>query len=329
MGKKVSVVKSHLRVDIAGGTLDLWPLYHFVGQALTLNAGLSLTAMAEVNIAKASLVKVEISNLNYNRVFKTIDELLLCKDSELDILSPVLKVYNLKKVKNLEITLQSQSPVGGGLGGSSTLLIALLKSFDQEFKIDRSEEQYVTLASGLESAILRTPAGTQDYYQAITPGLSKINYDFTGRSREFFKSPWLEKNKKDFVLIYSGQPHHSGLNNWRIFQNAVNKDANTLRILQGLKDVADGIFAELQTTEASRFSELLQMELDLRTQLATGYVNEALNICIKTLKENNISHFKICGAGGGGCLWAFIPEDQRKKINLTSVAQMIPCELVL
>lgn len=329
----MSTFTSHLRIDISGGTLDLWPLYHLVDGAQTINTALNLSAKASVKAGQRTTdpkgARLQVTNLNYDKRFASIDELLHCQDAELDILRPIFKIYPMQKLSSLEITTESQSPVGGGLGGSSTLLVALLKAFDAEFKISRTEEEYVTLASGLESALLQTPAGTQDYYQAIEPGLSCIKYTYEGRQRSFFKSPWLEKRKSDFMLIYSGHPHHSGLNNWNIYQAAINKDPVTLKVLQGLKHISDEVYKDLQTSEGAQMSDLLAEELKLRTELASGYVNEPLSACIEILKAHSVEHFKICGAGGGGCLWALVSPEQRASLNFGTHAQIIECELVM
>jgi mevalonate kinase len=46
-----------------------------------------------------------------------------------------------------------------------------------------------------------------------------------------------------------------------------------------------------------------------------------------------VDTFKICGAGGGGCLWALIQKDQRQKLNqIESLApdiKIIPGQLIL
>lgn len=325
----LSIQKSHLRIDIAGGTLDLWPLYHFTEGAVTINAAISLAAQADVSFQDTAEIEISITNLNYTKKFKDFKQLKLNEDKELGLLRPLFNVYEFSKLKGFKVKTQSESPVGGGLGGSSTLLIALLKAFDEELEFQREEEEYVTLACGLESKILESPAGTQDYYQAIQPGLSKISYNFHGRQRTFFQSPWLEKHKKDFVLIDSGEQHHSGLNNWKIFQNAVNKDATTLKVLTGLKEISEGIYTELQSLRASHMPTLLAEELRLRTLLATGYVSPSLQACIEVLQNHDVQNFKICGAGGGGCIWAIVPPEQRSQLQFGTSARLIPCELVL
>ncbi len=324
-------LSSNLRVDISGGTLDLWPLFNFVGGAKTINAGLSLNAVSEFRLTESSKILIDISNLNYQKVFQNINELICSNDSELTILKSVLKAYNIQTGFKLKVS--SQSPIGGGLGGSSTLLVSIIKSIDKELKRDRSESQTVQYACNLESEILGTPAGTQDYFQAIRPGLSVIHYQAEGISREFFKSAWLANQKANFKLIYSGHPHHSGLNNWQIFQKCVQKDEQTLSILAELKTVSEKVFLDLQTANASNMSLLLKEELNLRRRLATGFVNEPLEKIINFLENLGVAHFKICGAGGGGCLWAIVPEELNTKLQkvngLNKDIRIIECELIL
>jgi D-glycero-alpha-D-manno-heptose-7-phosphate kinase len=249
-------VSSNLRVDISGGTLDLWPLYNFVEGAKTINAGLSLVASTEFNLnTKSSEVQIKVDNLNYNKVFKNLDQMFDSSDKELDILKPVLKNYTFNS--GFSLTTQSQSPVGGGLGGSSTLLVSIIQVIDQALQISRSEERIVDLACNLESKILNTPAGTQDYYQAVQAGLSLIEFTFEKKKRTFFKSPWLDSQKNNFILIYSGYPHHSGLNNWRIFQKCIDKDPETLSVLKDLKQVSEEVYTELKNPNTKGITVLL------------------------------------------------------------------------
>ncbi len=328
-------VESHLRVDISGGTLDLWPLFNFVGGAKTINAAVSLKAQSHFELTTNSDVEINVTNLNYKKVFKNLKEFLLSQDRELDILKSVIEYYAPEFKNNMGFTLktQSESPVGGGLGGSSTLLVSIIRSMDLAFGLQRKEAQIVDLACNLESRILNTPAGTQDYFQAIEAGLSVISFDYQSRTRKFFKSAWLDQQKDNFRLIYSGHPHHSGLNNWRIFQKCVDGDKETLNILNDLKKISEDVYTDLTTGSGSKMSDLLNAELNLRRRLATGYVNEPLDRVINFLTDLGVSHFKVCGAGGGGCMWALVPKElnsELKKVEtLHQEIKLIPSELIL
>ena len=46
---KTVKAKAPTRIDIAGGTLDLWPLHHIVNYKCTVNAGISLYAFVEIS----------------------------------------------------------------------------------------------------------------------------------------------------------------------------------------------------------------------------------------------------------------------------------------
>lgn len=328
-------VESHLRVDISGGTLDLWPLFNFVNGAKTINAAVSLKAQTQFDLNPHSEVEIYVTNLNYKKSFKDLNTFLESQDCELDILKPVFEYYrsSFKNNTGFKLKTESESPVGGGLGGSSTLLVSIIRSIDAVFEIQRKESEIVDLACNLESRILHTPAGTQDYFQAVKAGLSLISFDYQSRTRSFFKSKWLDQHKNEFKLIYSGHPHHSGLNNWRIFQKCVDQDQETLSILSDLKQISEDVYVDLTSGSGSKMSDLLKEELNLRRRLATGYVNEPLDRVINFLNDLGVDHFKICGAGGGGCMWALVPKDlnsELKKVEtLHQEIKLIPCELIL
>ena len=244
VGWSMTSVQANLRIDIAGGTLDLWPLYNFVSGAKTINCAISLKTQCDFELVQgAQHIHVEVTNLNFSKTYKDLEQFLSSKDNELNLIRPVFRFYKIET--GFKIKIMSESPVGGGLGGSSTLMISILKAVDKELGMSRSEESYVNFAANLESQILGAPAGTQDYYQALSPGLSVISYQSDVRKREFLKSPWLEKNKDNFLLIYSGVQHHSGLNNWSIFRKCVEKDSQVLSIIKDLKKNSEHILEEL------------------------------------------------------------------------------------
>src|SRR5918993_3778369 len=47
------------RIDLAGGTLDIWPLYLFHERAQTLNAAISLRAHAEIEERTDGKIRLE------------------------------------------------------------------------------------------------------------------------------------------------------------------------------------------------------------------------------------------------------------------------------
>lgn len=180
-------------------------------------------------------VLVTVKDLNYHKMFDSIDELFICDDKELDILKACLNYW--KPQKGLEIETYSDSPVGGGLGGSSSLMISLLKAFGKIFNKNWELKQLVTVAHNLEASLLHTPTGTQDYVPAAQTGLNLIKYSPEGFSVETLPYD-VNYFSERMLVVYTGRSHHSGINNWQVLKEAVEKRAKTLEALQEVAEIS-------------------------------------------------------------------------------------------
>ena len=108
------------RIDLAGGTLDIWPLYLFHDGAQTLNAAISLRASCDVR-SRADRRVVIISEDSNERI--EVDHWSQLKDShDLRLLGRLLHFF---QAEGLEMRTRCQSPVGAGIAGSSALNIAV------------------------------------------------------------------------------------------------------------------------------------------------------------------------------------------------------------
>ena len=172
----------------------------------------------------------------------------------------------------------SGSPIGGGLGGSSSLCMSLLKAFSQICGREMNPHLMVNLASNIEASILKTPTGTQDYYPAVQSGLNLIEYALDGprfESLSFDKDFFCSR----MLLVYTGQPHHSGLNNWQIIKAAVDGDSRTLGALSQISRVSSKMLDVCRRQQWDELPFLFEEEFQARLQLSSTFVtpkNKAL-----------------------------------------------------
>jgi len=309
--KKITV-KSPTRVDLAGGTLDLWPLYNFTGGAKTVNVAIDIYTTVEIQERNDQSIEIVSKDLNYNKMFSSLDEFLENPDTQLDLLKSQLRFW--RPQKGFQLVTSSESPVGAGLGGSSSLTISLIKAFSQfTDKALCSVHDTVHLAHNIEAQVLKTPTGTQDYYPAVCGGLNILDYSFTGIAHKVLPIAGSEL-EKNFILVYTGKAHHSGLNNFEVLTHAVQKDPVTLRALASLKIVAE---ETAQAVEAKKFQllpELFQKEYSARVQLAKAFSSPEIEKLHEVSLQAGAEAVKICGAGGGGCVLVWSPEQKRQKV---------------
>ena len=131
-------VKSPTRVDLAGGTLDLWPLYNFLKGATTINLAIDIYTEVELDFTASKTIKIESADLNKTWTMDSWDQFFSSFDSSIQLYQTVIQFFwnqdPTKFKSGITLKTRSESPIGGGLGGSSSLIISLLKKLLKDYK---------------------------------------------------------------------------------------------------------------------------------------------------------------------------------------------------
>lgn len=297
--------QSPTRVDLAGGTLDCWPLYLFLGDPLTVNVAIDIFTTASLSPREDSKVVLITKDLGKEKTYASLSEALQDSEPAFDLVRAHLEYWKSSiGTKGFSLSTASDSPVGGGLGGSSSLCISLLKVFQKWLGKKLAEADVVRLASHLEARILLKPTGTQDYFPPLEGGLCFITYGAEGPS--CVRSKIEDEVFKDrFVLVYTGRSHHSGINNWQVIKDWLDGDTRTRTALQDLAVISKSMGEALQKKEYQRLPEIFEKEYEARTRLSEGFSSPEIRRLHDIAKAHG-AQTKICGAGGGGCvlLWS-------------------------
>ena len=306
-------VSSPTRVDLAGGTLDLWPLYLFLKRpAQTVNVAIDIMTHARITPKSDSEIELVSVDLKLEKKYPNLQAALSDNDERLSLLQTQLAYFQPERGFRLETS--SESPVGGGLGGSSSLTISLMKAFSQfTGKKFSSVHQMVNVAHNIEAQVLNTPTGTQDYYPAASGGLNFLNYNIDGIHQETIEvetSPLAQH----FLLVNTGRSHHSGMNNFEVMKAAVNKDQGTIKALSDLSVISDEMAKVCKTQQWDRLPDLFNQEFEARVRLAPAFSSPEIINLQRITRESGADAVKICGAGGGGCVLVWVKENKRSTV---------------
>src|SRR5258705_63524 len=96
-----------MRIDLAGGTIDIWPLYLFHPGALTLNAAISLRARARLE-SRAD-ARIVIRSEDTDTTVEASDWPELAGRRELRLLSLLVHFF---ETRGVTLTTSCQSPAG-------------------------------------------------------------------------------------------------------------------------------------------------------------------------------------------------------------------------
>jgi D-glycero-alpha-D-manno-heptose-7-phosphate kinase len=291
------------RVDLAGGTIDIWPVCHLLGRpAVTVNVALDLRAHVEIDEREDGMLEVASTDLG--------ESILLPGDAithdQLGLATRMAEWFGVGK--GLTIRLSSDVPPHSGLGGSSALAIALAGAMARLRGSDLKGEALRSFAQNIETALLGKPTGYQDYYPALYGGVQRLKATPSGVERRTLEGAdgFLAQH---LVVIDTQIQHHSGMNNWEVVRAFLEGDAAVAGRLRGIAACAERVEAALEIRSLDALAAAMNEEWRLRRELAPVVSNERIEELIAAAMDAGALAAKVCGAGGGGCL-AVIAEDR-------------------
>lgn len=290
-----------VRVDFAGGTLDLWPIYAMMGGCLTVNAAVDLWIGIELSRA-GSGHRITSRDLGLDLAFDT------WPSSPPPGLSWVWRVLAASRVPPAAVAIHSPVPQGSGLGVSSCMGVGLLGAALGE-EAGPGLASKIAILRDLESRELQTPTGWQDYFPAALGGALALHWDQPApRWERLIPHPDLLAN---LVVFYTGKPHHSGLTNWEAYKRFIEGDVQTRQSLSDIRDIAQDMALALPTDPAA-VAELLEREGQARVRLSPAVETDAMRaVRDRGHREGWYAGMKPCGAGGGGCCLLVVKAGRR------------------
>jgi len=309
--KRIEAI-SPTRVDLAGGTLDLWPLYIFHGTCVTVNLAIDIRTYVTIVPRNDQKIILASADTKMEQVYNSIDEISVEVSARGNHDLHLLKVHiDFWKPKNgFELHTKSESPVGAGIAASSSLNISLCGAFSKLTGRTLSPAETVTLAGNLEARVIQTPTGCQDYFPALFGGLNFIDLTPLGPQRTAVDFD-LEEFQKHFILIYTGRPHHSGLNNWQIFKDHIDGHEGTFQNFERLKSVSARMANACEALDWDCFGGLFDEEFQARVGLSKVFSSPEIERLRAFALKEGAQALKICGAGGGGCAFLWSPAKNR------------------
>ena len=201
------------------------------------------------------------------------------------------------KKQGIEITIDSELPVGGGLGSSAALSIATIKSVSTLFGIDLEKEEIARLGREVESKVQGLSSGIDPFVSAYGGAIYYTNGRFVRQ----------QINPLSIVIGYTGSPSSTK----NMISNVSHLREKYPKIIDHIFDVIGDISerakiilgesGDLQENE-NELGDLMNLNNGLLETL--GVSSFSLSNLINAALHAGALGAKITGAGGGGCIFA-------------------------
>jgi len=297
------------RIDLAGGTLDIWPLYLQFKNPPTLNAAINLYATVELTPRNDQRVVVESKDLRRKVEFKSIES--LPERHPLSLILETLKYYRPKN--GLNILTSSEAPPGSGIGGSSALNIALHGALNEFTQKGLNKKQMLKVAKNIETQVISVPTGWQDYFPPLYGGVRSVRPGFD-EIDSVTLPVCLEELTQNMILCYTGNPRQSGINNWAIMKKALDGDREVTENLKKIAQIARDMDRALTAGQMKKVATLFAREWQARKALVPTISTQYMDKLISGAMQQGAQAAKACGAGGGGCIAFIVPSKKKDSV---------------
>jgi D-glycero-alpha-D-manno-heptose-7-phosphate kinase len=176
-----------------------------------------------------------------------------------------------------------------------------------------SDDELLTIAMNVEAQVIRVPTGAQDYRPALYGGVSAVELLTSGVRRVALPvAP--EALTSRIVVAYTGASRNSGINNWEVMKRRIDGDPAVITAFEGIRDSAVGMREALSSGDWAAAARHLAAEWSCRTKLAPGVTTPDINALLDAARAAGALAGKVCGAGGGGCLFCLVPPDRKAAV---------------
>ena len=311
--------KAPLRLGLAGGGTDVSPYSDEFG-GYVLNASIDMYAYCIIE--KRNDNSVCFSAIDRNEKSEYTAGLNIKFDGSLDlhkaVYNRIVADYNEGIPLSLNIMTYSDAPAGSGLGSSSTIVVAMIKAYQELLNLALGEYDIAFLAYKIERIDAGLAGGKQDQYAATFGGFNFMEFN---RDNHVLVNPLRIKNsfinelESSMILYYTGTSRESASIIDEQIRNTNEGVTSSINAMHELKKDAVFMKEALLKGNIPVFSEYLGKSWDTKKKMAKSISNSHIDEIYAEAKNAGACAGKISGAGGGGFMMLMCNPKNRIKVK--------------
>lgn len=308
--------KAPLRIGLAGGGTDVSPYCDLYGGCI-LNACITMYAYATIEPHNDGNIEFHCADRHERGVFDSKEYLEI--NGKFDLLKGV---YNrlvkdfIKKPLSFTLTTYVDAPAGSGLGSSSTLVVAIVKAFQEWLNLPLGDYDLANLAWNIEREDLKMAGGRQDQYAAAFGGFNFMEF----KGEKVLVNPlrirkeYTNELELNMLLYYTGTSRLSAEIIKSQAENTKNKNEKAIEAMHKIKQYSYDMKEALLTGNLYRMGDLLNDGWKYKKQMSSSISNPVIDNIYETAIKAGASGGKISGAGGGGFFMFYCPNNTRYQV---------------
>jgi D-glycero-alpha-D-manno-heptose-7-phosphate kinase len=307
------LARAPMRISLGGGGTDL-PSYYSRYGGFILSAAINKYVYIYVNRPSADdYIRVKYSR--YEEV-QRVDEI------QHDLVRPALELLNVNG--SIEIVSMADVPGGTGLGSSGTYLVALLTAL---FELKREKvptQALAELACHIEMDLAGHPVGKHDHYLAAFGGITCLDIQRDGKVTVTpldISITTTEELRNRVLLFFTGITRRSQDILQEQKRDTEAEDPVVVDSLHRTKELGYRIKEALEHCDLDRFGLLLDEHWQNKKRRSGKISDPRIDRWYEIAKENGALGGKIIGAGGGGFLMLYCPNETKVAVRRAMAAE--------
>lgn len=304
-----------LRLGLAGGGTDI-NLYCDTYTGYVLNATISL--FVHCTLIEREDNKIIFDSPDTGGYCEYESTLSLENDGKLDIFKAVynriVKDY-AKKPLGFSLHTYSDVPSGSGLGGSSTLVVGMLKAYAEWLNLPLGEYEIAKLAYEIEREDLGIVGGAQDQYAATFGGFNFMEFY---ADKRVIVNPlrirnYIVSELESRVVLYFTNITREAKD---IEEHKKGKlgDQKSLEAMHSIKQDAIDMKEALFRADFKRLGEILERSWRSKKTISEIVSNDELERIYHLAVSNGAYSGKTSGAGAGGFMFFLCEPTQKYRL---------------
>jgi len=275
-------------------------------------------AFATIQPRNDNKIKIQATDINETFCSDAIPELKI-DDSLLlhkGIYNRIVKEFS-KEPLAFELTTHVDAPPGSGLGSSSTLVVAIIGAFVEWLKLPLGEYDIAKLAYEIEREDLKMAGGRQDQYAATFGGVNFMEFYEDNKvivNPLRIKDIYMNELSFNLVLYHTEISRLSGEIIEMQRKNVRENNERSIDAMHKIKEQAVMMKEALLRGEFDEIGKILDFGWQNKKMMASGITNSYLDEIYETAMEAGATGGKISGAGGGGFMVFYCPNNKRTDV---------------
>lgn len=300
------VTRAPTRIDFGGGWTDVPPYSDEMG-GFVCNLAIARYATVTVSVGDG------VESNNESRVL------------DLSIAKAAARRFGLEDVR---IDVESDFPIGAGLGGSSAAGVATVAALAAVRGEPMTPSSIAELSREIEIADLGIAGGRQDHYAAAFGGALGLRFSANGvevRTIELSANTRSEIERR-CSIVYTGQSRISGDTINAVIGAYRNRESNVLRALRRMRETAEQMSDALAAGDLDGLAALVDEQWTHQRSLHPAIPTPLIDEIIARARAAGAVGAKALGASGGGSVLVIARSDRADEVRRVagSLGELLP-----